>query len=204
MLPGDTDYTGVDLNDILHDLRDWHDALDETIIALGNIRVRLAAREGSPESRDGLNYIDFFRDLFGRYKNDIARLLSELPSGVLPRHVEIVRQIYESSRVEEEFCVTFKRRHYLDALPSDYDRVEHLLADIYAQTRDELINLRDLGNVMRRLETYVDHAPSIRHPAGTAVNALELKPNVFGIGINVNYIWERWGPPAWKRSRRDK
>jgi hypothetical protein len=200
LFAGDTDYTGVSLEDIVEHLGRWRDALDSDLQFLANVRRRLAALEplDANEVKNGLEYLDYFADLFARYSADIARLERELPSGALPRHVQLTRQLYQSSRSEEQLCVLFKQRHYLDAL-RDEDRVQNTLAEIYRVTRDEVINLRDLSNVVPRLETYVGSEALQPASARSAVNALELKPNVFGIGVNLNYVWDRWGLPAWRR-----
>lgn len=197
IFPGDTDYTGVPLPDILDHFRDWSNALSAETAHLASVRRRLEAFISSSVAKDGLEYVDCFRDLFNRYRSDIDRVIAEIPAGVLPRHVETVRQIYRSSRTEELLCVDLKRRHYLDAL-NERDRVQNELAEIYRHTRDALINLRDLSNVVARLETYVQLSPGGPQQA-SGVNALELKPNFMGIGVNVNYIWERWGLPAIRR-----
>jgi hypothetical protein len=200
LFSGDTDYTGVSLADILEHLGHWHEGFESDIEYLGNVRRRLTALEplDGNEVRLGLEFLDHFVDLFTRYRDDVARLERDLPDSVMERHVQLTRQLRQSAVTEEKLCVLFKQQHYLDALvPSN--RVQNTLAEIYRCTRDTVIGMRDLSNVATRLETYVGtQAPR----AESAVNALELKPNVFGIGVNLNYWWERWLVPAWKRRFR--
>jgi hypothetical protein len=199
MFPGSTDYTGVDLEDILADLRDWRDGLAHADVFLGNVRARLAKITGDDAMvKDGLGYLDYFTDLFRRYHSDFLRVLPELPRGVRDRHVTTLRQLYESSRTEETYCVNFKQTHYLDALVSS-NEAQMTLAEIYAFTRDEVVNLRDLGNVVHRLAAFVTDE-SVEGPS----NALELKPNFFGLGLNLNYVWQQWGFARWKHWRSRK
>jgi hypothetical protein len=203
IVAGGTDYTGVALSDIVAHLRDWHSALLEDAEVLGNVRRRLSHFDGAKDPRvhNGIDEIDHFVDLFHRYAGDLARLADELPLGVFARHVVTVRQLYQSSRVEETYCVRFKQDYRLDGL-NPHDEVQNVLAEIYRVSRDAVINLRDLSNVISRLEALVSAEPA---PSPSPQNALELKPNVFGIGLNFNFILDRWGIRAlsrwWKRLR---
>ena len=86
--------------------------------------------------------------------------------------------------------MAFKRAYRLDALYSP-DKVQAIFAEVYALCRDEVINLKDLSNVVPRLKTYVDDSVPAA-PSAPASNALELKPNFMGVGINLNYLIERW------------
>ena len=193
MFAGDTDYTGVGLDDILAHLRAWRDGLEQADLILGNIRKRLANFGQSPLVCDGLEYLDSFRDLFSRYHSDLERVVRELPLAVRRRHVETLRQLFESSRSEENYCVRFKQRHHLDAL-SESNSVQMTLGEIYAFTRDEVVNLRDIGNLVHRLEAFVTDEVSLGSSA-----VIDLKPNFMGVGVNLNHVWERWGLPRWRR-----
>lgn len=196
-MAGMTDYTGVPLDDIVAHFREWSSSLALAVDMLGNIRQRLVAFGDDPAARDGVELVDYFIDLFTRYGGDFDRLLSEMPEGVQEKHVEAVRQLFESAKLEEGTCVEFKRYHHLDAL-SPSNRVQNVLAEVYRLTRDEVINLKDLSNVVPRLRAYVGAAPAPRQQIGTAANALELKPNFMGIGLNLNYIIDRWFS-RWKK-----
>lgn len=186
-----TDYTGVTLADILAHFRDWQVGLQDSVAVLGNIRTRLESAGPDPRISDGLETIDAFIDLFDRYLDDFERLLKEMPRGVLPRHIETVRQLYESAAFEEGQCVAFKRNYHLDAL-QDRDRVQNIFAEVYRLTRDELIDMKDLSNVVSRLRAVAVTPGEVAAPSDSAVNALELKPNFFGVGLNLNWMIDRW------------
>lgn len=191
LIAGMTDYTGVDLSDILVHLEEWRSFLEDSVAVLGNIRERLAAAGPDPRIPDGLHTIDAFVDLFRRYISDLTRLTKEMPQGVRARHVETVRQLYESVAMEEGHCVAFKRHYHLDAL-SGRDKVQEIFAEVYRLTRDDLINMKDLSNLAPRLKA-LEAAPHDPSPPNTgAFNALELKPNFFGLGVNLNWIIARW------------
>jgi hypothetical protein len=193
-MAGMTDYTGVDLPDILSHLSGWASALSETLADAKGARNELAQLPDSAERRDGEDYALFFEDLLTRYAADVARLSAELPAGVHPHHVVTARQLYRSAESEERRCVSFKQRNRLD-VRSDADPPIAQLSRLYRSTRDMLIDLKDMSNLAYRLEALAG-APQSKAP--TKVDAFELKPNFFGIGLNLNHLIERW------RERRRK
>jgi hypothetical protein len=186
MIAGMTDYTGVPLDDILQHMRAWRENLTGDVVALGHMAARLQALPDGPEKGGGRDHARYFSDLLGRYIADFDRLIAELPAGVRPRHVEMVGQLFESSRQAEDSCVLFKQRYRLD-MRGDEDPAVAICSEIYVRTREAVIDLLDLSNVLLRLQTYVGE-PAIVSPSAPISDALELKPNVFGLGINLNYI----------------
>src|SRR5215813_54010 len=106
---GMTDYTGVDLDNIFKHLCQWKDMTGEAISSLQELSWRVdeeASKLKNPE--DVRTYIAHFSDSFQRYYEDFKRLVSELPSGVLDSHIEIISQIYMSSSSEEYLCRKFR------------------------------------------------------------------------------------------------
>ena len=136
-----------------------------------------------------------------RYSGDFGRLLAELPNGAAQRHVDIVDQIYRSSRLEENVCVSFKRDHIARTLKDESLRY-CLLDRIYGDTRDALVYCFDLSNLSSRLETFVGSSSGTPAVTVDDVDAVELKPNVFGIGINLNHLIKRF--VGWFRGRKSK
>jgi hypothetical protein len=184
---GGTDYTAVPLSDILEHLQGWSEALAADITWLGGYRRRLAAFGPNHDTSDGLAYTDYFIDLFTRYRQDIDRLRVELPIGVYSRHIELVDQLYRGAREAEDRCVDFKRHHQLDGL-SPNDKLQHTLAEAYRHTRGAVVDLFDLSNMIPRLQTFLVHTEPERH----VLDALELKPNLFGIGLNINHLLKQF------------
>jgi hypothetical protein len=188
-MAGMTDYTGVPLDDILEHMRAWRENLATDVVALGNMLARLQALPDGPEKGGGRDHAMYFVDLLGRYMADFDRLIAEIPTGVRPRHVEMVRQLSDSSRGAEDLCVLFKQRYRLDMRGDDEPAIA-LCSEIYVRTREAVIDLLDLSNVLPRLQTYVAEPASVS-PSAPLADALELKPNMFGLGINLNYIISR-------------
>ena len=189
LFAGCTDYTGVGVDVIVDHLKDWRATTSETIGHLRTYRSRVDASSNSFDSpRDIRDYIDGCIDLFTRYISDFDRIIEELPRQVLARHVTTVEQIYESSVLEENRCVRFASEHVNTGLREEV--VRPVLEAIYASSRDQIIDYKDLSNVAYRLRALVESANEPDRRATSAIDALELKPNFFGVGINLNHIFK--------------
>ena len=103
-------------------------------------------------------------------------------------HVETISQIFESIRIEEHHCVDFKNEHINRTLKDESKRP--LLDEIYEVTRGLMIDYKDLSNVRRRLTTFVETKPQVKENIDN-VDLMEIKPNLFGIGLNINNIIKR-------------
>jgi hypothetical protein len=195
-IAGCTDYTGVSIEDITEHISQWIENLVDDLSRLDKELANVACHEHHDRclAQEGLYYIEHFKDLFKRYCNDLTLLKKELPKGVQPRHLVIAQQLYQSVKSEDRYCAHFKMANSLDGFaPSD--NLRKLLASVYAFTRDSVIDLRDLSNIASRLEALEGISSITENVSQTAMNALELKPNFFGIGLNLNYIWDKWIAP---------
>lgn len=191
LLAGCTDYTGVSLEDILAHLREWLEMTKETTIALASLKSKVNSQSAIFEHPQAVvDYIDCFCDLFERYASDFRRLVKEIPEGVRQSHVEIISQLYKSSCLEENHCVQFNRDFILHSLKDE--RARGLLDSIYAETRDTLIDYRDLSNLVPRLRTFISPL--------TPAPMVDIKPTVWGVGLDLKEIWRRLSD--WWRQRR--
>jgi hypothetical protein len=111
-------------------------------------------------------------------------------------HVELVEQLYRSTRIEDRNCFGFADEYINTALRDE--RARPLLDEIYGKTRDQIADLMDLSNVRSRRLTFVDLPTEERFSPN---EALHLKPNIFGFGFNVNYIW-KWVKTKWQSRRK--
>lgn len=153
-MAGMTDYTGVSMDVILAHLSDWRDSTADTIKNLKNLRDQVETnRNKLDRPNEIIDFIDYFVDLFKRYEGDFARLLAEMPRGVNDAHVQIMRQIYDSSKLEERLCVTFKQDHIELSLKDE--SLRWLVDKIYQETRGMIIDYCDLSNAVPRLRTFV-------------------------------------------------
>lgn len=106
--------------------------------------------------RDVVAYCDHFID---RYAGDFERLVAEMPSGVRPRHLETVKQLYQSALGQLDSCIDFKRSEIEHTLPDESMRP--LLDGIYRETRGSIEDYRDLSNLAHRLKAFVDEVPDV-------------------------------------------
>jgi hypothetical protein len=193
-LAGMTDYTGVSLEDIVLHFNRWKSTTEQTIVDLRRYLEKAKQQSEILENPDEvISFLQYFIDLFSRYLNDIGRLVREIPKGVTAANIEIVQQLYRSSKLEEGVTIRFKQnwvhKHLL------HEEARPLLDKIYGDTRDQLIDYRDLSNVMPRLRTFVGSGSA----SPEVLQDFHLKPNLFGIGVNLNRIfgrtrdwWHRW------------
>ena len=154
LMVGMTDYTGVAFTEIVSHIRDWRDETSRCIETLAGVRTKVVAdRDRLDGPDDIIAYINHFVDLFGRYLCDFDRLLEELPIGVIDAHLEIVEQIYTSSKFEDTLCARFTQDH-IDRRMKD-ERLRSLVDEIYSESRSMLADYRDLSNLVPRLRTFV-------------------------------------------------
>ena len=191
IIAGFTDYTGVDIYDIIEHMKEWLSDTKEAIDKLKDYKKEVKLlKDRLDDPDDILDYIHHFIDLFERYSNDFSRLINELAVSVEPRHIETVKQIRRSSDYEEKSCVQFKSDHIATTLEDESLR-NTLLDPIYEDTRGIIVNYYDLSNVSSRLEALVGTQTSGKIQTDNNLDALELKPNLFGIGINLNYLLKK-------------
>lgn len=195
VIAGMTDYTGVPLEDIVNHLRDWSSETTNVIETLTGYR---RAIEREPDKfefpKDIVQYIDYFIDLFTRYRSDLDRVLAEIPASVRETHIEILQQLLNSSDYEEERCIKFKTQHISHRLPDESARL--VLDDIYAESRSMLIDYRDLSNLLPRLRTFIG-------PISTPNREIvQLKPGIWGVSVDIRQamrtVKQWWN----KRARR--
>jgi len=190
ILAGMTDYTGVSLEDILSDFSDWLQHTSETVERLEKYALKVEENKALIENpREVSSFIEFFLNLFSRYRSDLQTLVDELPEGAVEAHIAMVKQLYESSKLAEEYTIRFKNEWLCKSLP--HEEIRNLLDAVYGDTRDMLIDYRDLSNVIPRLRVFL-HRPS---NSIEVLKYLQLKPNFHGIGIDLNRVlgrFKRW------------
>ncbi len=194
---GDTDYTGVPMQDIILHLEDWRRNTDATIEKIERGIQKVKDQSWMFEnSEEVVSFGEHFIDLFSRYRHDIDRLLNELPQEVTQAHIEIIEQIYKSSRHEERLTVEFKQDFLHNNL--SHEEVRQILGDIYASVRGRLVDFRDFSNLELRLRTFIS-APQ----PSEVLPEIELKPSIYGFSIDLKRLFLRikkwWLRKKWLR-----
>lgn len=153
-IQGFRDYTGVSLSDIISDLKGW---LSTTSIVLKRLReLKMEAEANSQRLEDSdsiIGYIEYSIDLFEGFEADYRRILKEVKGGVEEKHIEILKQISETSRNERLYNREFKNEHIVKTLKDESMRP--LLDKIYEQAGNLLFHNLNLNSLSQRLRTYV-------------------------------------------------
>jgi hypothetical protein len=140
------------LDEIAADLRRRRDELLERIEALKGYRARAddyrAQLEHPPAIAD---YITFFEDFFGRAAAELDRIAGELPAGMRQGHVDALRQLANNAAAEGRRCVQFRDKWINRPLP--YEVVRPMLNQLSIDTRDQLLELRDLTKAAEALKS---------------------------------------------------
>jgi hypothetical protein len=196
---GDTNYMGASLEDIVAHLKDWRKSTQDTIEILKKYRPQiLEKREGFDNPDSIVDFIDYFINRLERYLNDFDRLIRELPLSVEERHVELIKRLADYSKALDDTCVDFKQDHIRSGIKNE--RMRPLVDVIYSEARSQAIDYQDLFNVASQLKTFIGTRNESGQVSIDDVDALELKPNVFGIGVNVNHLIKRLGQ-WWKKKK---
>lgn len=195
---GMTDYSGFSLDEMISHLCDWKETTTETIETLKKFLDEVNSKADRLDRPDDIKeYINTFIDLFERFVFDFQRLLEELPKGVRSRHIKLLEQLFTRSEMEDRTCATFKKEHICIELKDEALRTS-LIDEIYRETRGMLHDYRDLSNLYRRLETFVEDMPEKKDEVD--LGGVELKPNFFGLGVNLN----PWIKKMWEFLNRSK
>ncbi len=180
-----TDYTGVGIEDIIKHLSEWRENTNHAISKLESLLSQVKGHRDKlyhPDQIEG--YIIYFVDLFKRYSDELNRLIKELPLSIEQRHVEALGQLFDSSQNEERKCTVFKTDFIQVELKDE--SLRHCLIDpIYEETKSVIIDYRAISNVVVRIKALVGLS-------NNNIDALELKPNLFGIGLNFNYLIKKF------------
>ncbi len=199
LFAGATDYRGAELSDILTHLEAWRRNTQDTIDLLLALKPKVEEhRDQLDDPNDIINFIESFLGLLQRYIKDFTRLLAEMPKSVHQRHVEIVVQLAELGETADQRCVSFKTAHIGRALKNESFR--WLLDETYGDARDQAVDYEDLFNVASRLKTFLGTSSEPNKISIEDIDVLELKPNFFGLGLNLNHLIKRFG--LWLKMKR--
>lgn len=155
VIGGWTDYSVASLELIISDLEKHYFAfVVETRNTLEELKKQVIANFERLDDHEGIiNYIEYCIILFQSFEYDLKRVLNELSKGVENRHVDIIKQIWERSCHDEYHTIEFKNEYIAKDMKDESMRP--LLDDIYGKSRDQLVHNKNLGDLSRRLKTFV-------------------------------------------------
>ncbi|MBX2991557.1 MAG: hypothetical protein KF749_10380 [Bacteroidetes bacterium] len=192
LMAGDTDYSSQTLSEMSGDLKQWIHSLRETCKTLKGVRDELQ------QSGYWDNVYAGFKDLivhcmsiYDRAANEIQEVVSELTQEIQSHHVARLRSIGDTARgINQELGQMWHReypQHLMDYENSDFRKVEKL----YCESRDMAAGMLDLKNLATRLENFIGKKMQTENSRLGINQLIELKPNFFGIGLNINALIHR-------------
>jgi len=129
--------------EILEHLQLWQTKTLDTIDLLRTHRQQIEERSARLENpRAVLEYIDFFVEYFTSVAGDLQRISTDLARGVDAEHAPALRQLASNASLEQRRCVMFRDAYINKPLP--YEEVRPLLNQISLDTRDQLLEYREL------------------------------------------------------------
>ena len=196
ILAGMTDYTGAELTDITEELDIFISYTEKSAETLPDLKSKVnQAPEKFDFPDDLIDHIDVFQSKFKRYLTDLRRVRSEIETSIEERHVATINNLFASSQLDEKSCQRFKNDNICKSLKDE--SVRPLVDRIYAVTMGVAVDYRDLSNMKACLERFVGTTFKKNESAiDTADKIIDLKPNFFGIGLNINnaikYVLSLW------------
>jgi hypothetical protein len=179
-LAGCSDFSAATLDELVDQFRQWRDIVRETQAAIR--RHEHSESGGVPKNAEARSFLRFALAELDGFDSNLSRLVQELPGGVTHGHVLLVRTMNSRNDQFRQHCIAFKG----EVLGKQYSEV---FADIYRETRGTVEEFSDFGNVAIPLETFVGATNSgMKDDRIKALEALELKPNIAGLGLNLNYL----------------
>jgi hypothetical protein len=149
---GTTDYTAVSLPEIVAHMKDWRTTTEDVIAIISTQReilIRQTHRLTRAQELD--SYIQMLLSSFGRYSEELTRLITELPKGVTVEQADAVRQIQRHSYKLEYTCRTLRDATFTDDEDIRYGPIERIYEESCSLVHDYL----DLSNLASRLDVLV-------------------------------------------------
>jgi hypothetical protein len=150
-LPGLNDESSATLDQVREHLRRWRTDVLEAVDLLHSHRARVDAAYGRLENPKAvIEYLDAFIDLFTRIGSELGDIDAGLAGGPNPDLAAALRQIASNASVEQRRCLEFRDKCINKPLP--YEDVRPMLNQISIDTRDQLLDLQDVGLAASRVD----------------------------------------------------
>lgn len=193
LIVGSTDYSSQSLEEIKTDLDAWVSSLSSSIETLESYKQLLI------ESNYWTSVYGPFRSLvektiylFRSYKNEIESIVVEMNSTIQDNHVKRLLRIGENGLAINLKNGSLWHRQYPDNL-KDYNNDQFgIVESIYGEIGDMAGDLQDLCNVANKLGDFIGFSNKTNKSIISEANdVIDLKPNFFGLGININALFKK-------------
>lgn len=188
LFAGTSTFNGASIDEVLTYLRE---SLKSTLSAIRELeRLRHRCNDELCDQAE-IGRVDAFAERLirnlGESAANLQRLVTEIPRGVLAAHVELLEQTYiAANRHETTAARMMDDLRYDPSISSE--QANWFIERVFSVAREMFVDHQDLPNLAGRLRTFV--GVPLEHPSVSpnALHMLELKPNVFGLGINLNAV----------------
>jgi len=193
LIAGTTDYSHQSFEDILADLYQWITSLKETSEKLlRNIENLEKSGYWKKVDYDFTNLVYYSIKFYTTSIQEITEISGDIKKDVRLDHVTRLNALYETASKLD--------LHYGKIWHQEYENKEYgnkefiLVEEIYSEGRGMAIDMRDLSNLSYRLRDFIGRKSQGKLDADGQQNIdlLELKPNLFGLGINLNELIKRF------------
>lgn len=190
MLAGFTDYSSQSLNDILIDLKEWINTLEDTNHKVNNLLKELEkSLYFSYIDEEFLNYVKYSLSVYESSKNEIVNIIKDMEFAIKEHHVKRLNRIgKQADKINRRIG---KIWHQVYTKTKDYNNPNFVKVEfIYSEIGDTAADLLDISNASDRLDDFVGMKLLIskKNKIDDVNEIIELKPNFFGLGINMNKI----------------
>jgi hypothetical protein len=196
---GMDDYTGAEISDIIQEVDNFIANTESAVEELSTLKVEVNSKIEKFDSPDALiEHIDIFSSKFQRYLIELRRVRGEICKSIENRHVETINYLSNICQSDEKTCRDFKNENICKSLKDE--SVRRIIDRIYEVTMGVAIDYWNLSNLRACLERFVGTVfNQSESAADTANQIIDLKPNLFGIGLNLNNaikfvpkMWNKW------------
>ena len=192
LFAGFTDYSHQSFEDIVTDLNNWVKSLKETSEKLLK-NIELLEKTGylKKVDYDFKNIVYYSIKFYGTSIQEISEILEDIRNEVRSDHVTKLNALYKTAR---ELNLDYGKIWHQEYQNKEYGNNEFILVEeIYSEGRDMAIDMEDLSNLSSRLSDFIGKKSigKSEEDKQPNIDLLELKPNFFGLGINLNELIKR-------------
>ena len=191
LFAGMTDYSHQSFEDMILDLKIWIKNLKEVSdLFPANIQKLKESQYWDKVNADFQMLLHYSIKFYDTSIREISEMVKEIQEEVRSDHIARIRRLYKTA---SELDRDYGRIWHQNYRHKEYGNKDFkLVEDLYAQGRDMAIDMRDLSNLAARLEDFVGKKAQPKRKAQPGINLLELKPNFFGLGINLNELIKKF------------
>lgn len=160
LIAGSTDYSHQTFEDMMLDLNEWIENL-HNVQTLFNENIKKLKEVDYWKKVDCSfqSLVYYSLKFFITAESEISAISKEIQSEVKPHHIARIRKLYvTSAELDDDFGRIWHREYKDKEYGEEYfDLVE----DLYGEGRDMAVDMRDLSNLVGRLEDFIGRTGDI-------------------------------------------